>query len=113
MKLRNIIGWFFITGLLLFSNLMHGKPVTAPSDSTAPFDQGRLYQLNSPGLATESYTISLPTLTVPIPVYHFLTLTFTYHPDTYEKRLFFLKEYSFISPFLRNIFYVFTSIHAP
>lgn len=113
MKLRHTIGWFFLTGLLLFSNLVQGRAVPAPPDACACFAQEEIYRLNSPGVTPEGDAIALPTLTAPFPVYYFLTLTFTYHLDTYQKRLFFFKVCAFISPFLRNIFYVFISIHAP
>lgn len=113
MKFRHTIGWLLLAGLLLFSDLAQGRQVPTPSAACACFDQEEIYRLNSPGVATEGEAIALPTLTAPFPVYYFLTLTFTYHLDTYKKRLFFFKACAFISPFLRNIFYVFISIHAP
>lgn len=113
MRISNIIGWFFIAGLLLFSFLMQGKQETVSSASYSCYDQEEVYQLHSLGVATECYALSLPTLTAPFPVYYFITYTFTYHLDTYQKRFFFFRECSFFSPFLRNIYYVLISIHAP
>lgn len=111
--MKNTIWGLLITGLLLFPGLVQGESVTASPEPSVFFDHREIYQLNSPGLATENNFISLPTLTVPVPVFHLLSLTFTCDIDFYEKRLFFFREYFFISSFLRNVFYVFTTIHAP
>lgn len=113
MRIRNTIGWFFVASLLLFSSLTQWKLTEVPAGHYNDTEREEIYHLESPDIAGACYAISLPVLTVPDPVYYFLTFTFTYHPDPYQKRLFFFRKHSFISTFLRNVFYVFVSIHAP
>lgn len=108
MKISNTIGCL----LLLFAFLAQGKQVINTSVSNIQPDQSAQYQLDSLGTTTASYAISVSNLTVPFPIYYYLT--HKYHFDTYKKHLFFaFKERSLISPYVRNVFYVFISINAP
>lgn len=110
MRIRNTIGWLLIGGLLMFSNMVFGKQITEPTASHFSLSQSDISHFEKLGVPTECYAIALPTLSIPLPAYHFLT--HTYHFDTYKKCIF-SRERFFISAFLRNVIYVFVSIHAP
>ena len=111
MKISTTLGWVFILSVWFFSSLMLGRPRLS-STSSISVEQEEISQYKSKGIGLEMYAISLPTLTVPCPISHFIIHTYRF--DVYKKHLSsFSKAAVFSSPFLRNVYYVFISIHAP
>lgn len=108
MKVRQTIFYLLIGGMLIFSNILYGKPV--PEDSASLLYPSVDHQLEKLAIITDSYAVTLPAFNIPLPVYHFLATT--YYFDRYPT-FFCCKSSFFISAFLRNVIYVFISIHAP